>query len=224
MSELKRKREDGDEGEAGVAGACSLTSSLSSVSQANDSSQSATTGACSSGDGAGADSGECKTETGDAGASASALSASARPAGHEDGSATIIIRGEEVVLKGTAGRKKRKHSVQTLIVLAYKGSLALACKANDMVAALDIYREMKSKGIKQDLSVSVLPLARMVYCIFFGCAQQWVWFCTMMACLSSVVRSTVCTWFEDLFVCTGYCCTFAYYIARSCCALVNVLL
>lgn len=44
--------------------------------------------------------------------------------------------------------------MDALVVLAYKGQLAMACKANSMVSALEIHREMKSKGIKQDLSVS----------------------------------------------------------------------
>lgn len=67
--------------------------------------------------------------------------------------AKIMICGKEITVKHTGGRKKRKHPIETLIVLAYKGQLALACKANNMVSALEIYREMKTKCIQQDLSV-----------------------------------------------------------------------
>lgn len=67
---------------------------------------------------------------------------------------TILICGKEVVLKSTGGRKRRKHPMETLVILAYKARLALECKANDMVAALEIYDEMKQKGVKRDLSVS----------------------------------------------------------------------
>ena len=74
--------------------------------------------------------------------------------GGKDGPVKITICGEEVTLKGTAGRRKRKQPIETLILLAYKGRLAMACKNNNMVAALDLYREMKSKEIKQDPSVS----------------------------------------------------------------------
>lgn len=70
---------------------------------------------------------------------------------------TILICGEELPLKDTGGRKKRKHPLETLVLLAYKGRLAELCKANDMVSALEVYREMKSKSIKQDLAVSLLP-------------------------------------------------------------------
>lgn len=61
-------------------------------------------------------------------------------------------------MKHTGGRKKRKHPLETLIVFAYKGQLAMACKANNMVNALEIYREMKTKGIQRDLEVSGPPL------------------------------------------------------------------
>ena len=67
---------------------------------------------------------------------------------------TILICGKETVLKSTGGRKRRKHPMETLVILAYKARLALECKANDMVAALEIYDEMREKGIKRDLSVS----------------------------------------------------------------------
>lgn len=67
---------------------------------------------------------------------------------------TIMICGEEVVLKGKAGGRRRKQPIETLKVLAYKGRLAMACKENNMMTALEVYREMQSKGIKQDPSVS----------------------------------------------------------------------
>lgn len=70
--------------------------------------------------------------------------------------AKIMICGKEITVKHTGGRKKRKHPIETLIILAYKGQLALACKANNMVSALEIYREMKTKGVTQDLSVRVV--------------------------------------------------------------------
>lgn len=66
----------------------------------------------------------------------------------------ILICGKEVTLKDTGGRKKRKQPMEALVILAYKGQLAMACKVNSMLSALEIYQEMKSKGIKQDLSVS----------------------------------------------------------------------
>ena len=67
--------------------------------------------------------------------------------------AKIMICGKEITVKHTGGRKKRKHPIETLTIQAYKGQLALACKANNMVSALEIYREMKTKGVQQDLSV-----------------------------------------------------------------------
>lgn len=66
---------------------------------------------------------------------------------------TILICGKEAVLKTTGGRKRRKHPMETLVTMAYRARLAVTCKANDMVAALEIYREMKTKGVKQDLAV-----------------------------------------------------------------------
>lgn len=72
------------------------------------------------------------------------------------GPSTITICGKEVVLKGTAGRKKRKYDRDALILMAYKGHLARMCKADNMVSALEIYREMKSKKIVPDLEVSTL--------------------------------------------------------------------
>lgn len=65
----------------------------------------------------------------------------------------ITICGKEITLQHTGGRKKRKHPMETLILLAYKDELTIKCKANNMVSALEIHQEMKSKGIKQDLSV-----------------------------------------------------------------------
>lgn len=64
-----------------------------------------------------------------------------------------MVCGKEVMVKHTGGRKRRKHPIETLTILAYKGQLALACKANNMVSALEIYREMKTKGVQQDLPV-----------------------------------------------------------------------
>eukprot|EP00903_Cladosiphon_okamuranus_P008688 g8324.t1 len=73
--------------------------------------------------------------------------------------AKIMICGKEIIVKHTGGRKKRRHPIETLIVLAYKAQLALACKANNMVSALEIYREMKTKGIHQDLSTHLMVLS-----------------------------------------------------------------
>lgn len=65
----------------------------------------------------------------------------------------ILICGKEITLKESGGRRKRKPSLETLVFLAYHGQLVTACKANNMLSALEIYQEMKSKGIKQDLAV-----------------------------------------------------------------------
>ncbi|CBJ26017.1 conserved unknown protein [Ectocarpus siliculosus] len=71
----------------------------------------------------------------------------------------ITICGKEITLQHTGGRKKRKHPMETLILLAYKDELTLKCKANNMVSALEIHQEMKSKGIKQDLSTHMMVLS-----------------------------------------------------------------
>ncbi|CAM9258489.1 unnamed protein product [Hapterophycus canaliculatus] len=72
---------------------------------------------------------------------------------------TIVICGKEITLRQTGGRRKGKHPMDALVILAYKGQLAMACKANSMVSALEIHREMKSKGIKQDLSTHLMVLS-----------------------------------------------------------------
>ncbi|CAM9736570.1 unnamed protein product [Ectocarpus sp. 12 AP-2014] len=71
----------------------------------------------------------------------------------------ITICGKEITLQHTGGRKKRKHAMETLILLAYKDELTLKCKENNMVSALEIHKEMKSKGIKQDLSTHMMVLS-----------------------------------------------------------------
>ncbi|CAM9590388.1 unnamed protein product [Ectocarpus fasciculatus] len=71
----------------------------------------------------------------------------------------ITICGKEITLQHTGGRKKRKHPLETLILLAYKDELTLKCKANNMVSALEIHQEMKSKGVKQDLSTHLMVLS-----------------------------------------------------------------
>eukprot|EP00752_Nemacystus_decipiens_P005171 g4693.t1 len=73
--------------------------------------------------------------------------------------AKIMICGKEVTVKHTGGRKKRKPPIETLTILAYKGQLALACRANNMVSALEIYREMKAKDIQRDLSTHMMVLS-----------------------------------------------------------------
>lgn len=168
MSALKRKREDDDErGVASldtaarpVADAAMEASDESPVAQAplpNGSGEQAPLPASAGGDSTG----------GGQEASAVTASTAAAAAGPESSSASgasgpvnIVICGEEVVLKGTAGRRKRKQPVDALIALAYKGRLARASKSNDMVSALEVYREMKAKGVKQDLSVSASSLSR----------------------------------------------------------------
>lgn len=72
-----------------------------------------------------------------------------------DSPQTINICGEEVLLKRGGGRKKRKLNRDTLIFMTYKARLAEMCRADNMLAALDIYKEMKSKRIFQDLEVSI---------------------------------------------------------------------
>lgn len=64
---------------------------------------------------------------------------------------TVMVCGKGVALQG--GGKRRKLSVEAMVLTAYKKELALTCKVNDMVSALEMYREMKAKGIKQDLGV-----------------------------------------------------------------------
>lgn len=134
MSNLKRKREEGEE-----SGLDDTTSPVKSPTNAS------THGAdepSPSKAPIGATNGTYKAETSPAGDSA------------ETGdSLTILICGEEVVLKGTGGRKKRKCSRDTLILTAYKGRLARMCRADNMSSALEIYKEMQAKGIKQDLEV-----------------------------------------------------------------------
>lgn len=69
----------------------------------------------------------------------------------------ITICGKRVVLKGGGGgggrKRKRKQPLEAMVLMAYKARLAQTCKANDMISALEMYREMKTKGIKQDLGV-----------------------------------------------------------------------
>lgn len=158
MTELKRKREDVDDGkpEDGVAGTTDVAPSSSSPS-----SQSTPPVApapaplvCSS-----EEEGEVSSHGDSPAASTSGTSGAAdkadKPAAKNAAAdrQTILICGKEVVLKNTGGRKRRKHPMETLVILAYKSRLAISCKANDMVAALEIHREMKSKGVKQDISV-----------------------------------------------------------------------
>lgn len=156
MSELKRKRELDDEertdavdtvGEAPASSSSSAAASAAEVHASCSSSPSSTSASPAIEGGGGKE--ECGTNA------ANSKASSPKKA---DGPEKILICGKEVALKQTGGRKKRKHPMDTLIILAYKGRLAMACKANNMMAALEIYREMKSKGIKQDLSVSLAYL------------------------------------------------------------------
>lgn len=78
---------------------------------------------------------------------------------------TVLICGKEVPLCGGGkrkgkgkGKKRRGGPVEGMVLTAYKKELALACKANDMMSALDMYREMEVKGIKHDLEVKYLWL------------------------------------------------------------------
>lgn len=159
MSDLKRKRNVDDEGNHVPAddGTVDAEASPQKQQQKLEESPTSSQTACSSTPQAPSEETQrCHGTAVEATTSKStdAPSSSAASSSTKGDPATIVICGKEVMLKATGGRKKRKHPMETLIILAYKGRLALACKANDMVAALDIHREMKSKGIKQDLSVS----------------------------------------------------------------------
>lgn len=168
MTELKRKREDVDDGKPDdeVAGTTDVAlgqavHSSSSSSSSSPSSQStpplstAQVPQCLS-----EVEGEAKSLDDSPAASTGVASVAADKTDKPVASSaaadrqTILICGKEVVLQSTGGRKRRKHPMETLVILAYKSRLAIACKANDMMAALEIHREMKSKGVKQDLSVS----------------------------------------------------------------------
>lgn len=159
LVDLKRKREVGDEGNQVPVddGTVDAEASAQKQQQKQEESTTSSQTACSSTPQAASEETQrCHRTVVEATTSKStdAPPSSAASSSTKGDPATIVICGKEVLLKGTGGRKKRKHPIETLIILAYKGRLAMACKANDMVAALDIYREMKSKGIKQDLSVS----------------------------------------------------------------------
>ncbi|CAM9907272.1 unnamed protein product, partial [Choristocarpus tenellus] len=71
----------------------------------------------------------------------------------------FTVCGTSVTLKGMSKRKRRKHSPESLTAIAYKQQLTLLCKANDMVPALEVFDEMKAKGIKRDLFAYQVILA-----------------------------------------------------------------
>lgn len=156
MSNLKRKREEEGNLELDIQEKCAeavLTISLPCSSSSTESKGQAdpqTNGdhqACSP---VKETNPTCSTRNEPAGVASRAATTAGRP----ETSMTIMICGEEVILKGKVGGRRRKQPIETLKVLAYKGRLAMACKANNMMAALEVYREMQSKGIKQDPSVS----------------------------------------------------------------------
>lgn len=175
MSELKRKRDDDDDGADEANAPKSMAAGKTAVAGSQNPTASCASPCCSLQPSGGEEPQESTTipattpspatpKTTEASSSTAPDTADGEASGRgpevkssgagRSGPPTIVICGEEVRLKGTVGRRKRKHTLETLIILAYKGRLAMACKVNNMVRALEIYREMKSKGIKQDLSVS----------------------------------------------------------------------
>ena len=186
MTELKRKREDVDDGksEDEVAGTNDIAPTQSTSSSPSSQSTPPTPPQCSS-----EEEGEVRSHGDGSAPSTRVVSVAAdkadKPAAKSAATdrQTILICGKEVVLKSTGGRKRRKHPIETLVILAYKSRLAITCQANDMVGALEIHREMKNKGVKQDLSVSFfqgvdcLLLPSLVYaCVpsdLPRCAVKW---------------------------------------------------
>lgn len=166
MTELKRKREDVDDGKPDDKGAGTTDVALGQAVHPSSSSSSSSTSSQSPPPLPTAQMQPCSSEVegedrshGDSPAASTGVASVAadktdKPAASAAADRqTILICGKEVALQSTMGRKRRKHTLETLVILAYKSRLAIACKANDMMAALEIHREMKNKGVKQDLSV-----------------------------------------------------------------------
>lgn len=163
MSDLKRKREDDDgEGEENVeipgrTPSCPLVAPPVAEALAPSTEPPTQTSAgTTKGDGK---IGNCNREgsTTDIQSNTGALPPSTATLSAEGAAVnpfTTMICGEEISLTDTAGRRKKKRSREMLVFLAYQAQLAITCQDNNMMAALEIYREMKSKGIRQDVSVS----------------------------------------------------------------------
>ncbi|CAB1119970.1 unnamed protein product [Ectocarpus sp. CCAP 1310/34] len=181
MSELKRKREEDDpEEEPGVTDAVPVASPRvapvpptavaavqpAAAAAAAPRESTASEGGKSDEAGPATDTAVAPDGTGPPAISAEKAAAGATSEGTRRGKSKppttagkITICGKEITLQHTGGRKKRKHPMETLILLAYKEELTLKCKANNMISALEIHQEMKSKGIKQDLSTHMMVLS-----------------------------------------------------------------